>query len=414
MTNLATRALTPAERRDWLKLARTDGIGPVTFHRLIARFSTAREAVNALPHISRKASRAKPLTPPGDDVLDRELAALDKLGARLIAFVEPDFPRRLRQITPIPPLIAALGPTSLDPPLSVAMVGARAASALGRRFAQTLAGELGEAGVTIVSGLARGIDGAAHHASLDTGSIAVVAGGLDVVYPPEHRDLHRQLVERGAIVSERALGLNPTHRDFPRRNRLISGLADAVVVVEASRKSGSLITARYAGEQGRDVLAAPGHPLDPRAEGVNHLLKNGAGLVESAEDVLEAIRWARLRGGGVDEPPAPHFVPLPEDGDEAVIAIVDDHGYARPEHARLERDLFAAIGDPPPPGEAAIPPDGALRAHVLSLLSPSPTHRDEIVRASGLETGVVASIITELTLTGDVVELDAGYLSLRC
>lgn len=457
--------LSDQDRRDWLALARTRGLGPVNFHRLMARFSTPGEALSALPLLSRRAGKSPPLTPPDPADIDRELNQIEQLGARLITCVDRDFPERLLQISPPPPVITAHGPGDLSPPLCVAIVGSRAASAIGRRFANDLAEALGTAGVTIVSGLAIGIDGAAHQASLATGSIAVVAGGLDVIYPPEHTQLHAQLTARGAVISERALGLNPTNRDFPRRNRLISGLADAVVVVEASRRSGSLITARFAGEQGRDVLAVPGHPADPRAAGTNYLLKNGAGLVETPDDVLEALAWLRR------SLPSPASPPVPPGTDPPPMAQTEHAAAPKPAVAPPHTLLFdddpvfddepgeptgkdRTGGQPSPPCPAppytttsatacaTSPPSPPARAHdkhdphggdraahatvcsgdegaddhdsgavldqILELVSATPTHRDEIIRASGLEAQTVAAVLMELELLGKLSTLATG------
>ncbi len=376
------RALTDNERRDWLRLARTETVGPVSFHRLLARFGDAASALDALPRLAQRAGRASPLSPPSGALIDDELDRLAQLGGRLIGSIEPDYPSRLRQLNPPPPLIGVIGPQPLDTQRTIAIVGARSATALGRRFARDLARELGEAGVTIVSGLARGIDGAAHEGSLETGSIAVVAGGLDVIYPPEHEDIHNQLAVNGAIVSERALGLKPTHRDFPRRNRLISGLADGVVVVEATQRSGSLITARYAGEQGREVMAAPGHPADPRAAGPNLLIKQGAALIESADDVLNLLASLPLSARRGSQSPSVGMLDLDE----------PNHSDPKPNTGPL--------GD-------------RLRARVLELLSATPTHRDELVRAAGAPASDVAAALMELELAGRAMHLDAGFVCLR-
>src|SRR5579862_2814634 len=281
--------LDAAERRAWLTLARTEQVGPVTFAGLIARFGTARAALAEVPRLARRGGRDNFKLPSADDI-DRELDGLAKLGAHLIAACEPDFPPGLAALEPPPPLIAVLGHRSLLAKNMIALVGARNASALGRKFAFTLARDLGEAGLVVASGLARGIDSAAHEAALDSGTVAVVAGGLDIIYPPENEALYRAIAERGAIISEMRLGEAPQARHFPRRNRLISGLARGVVVVEAAERSGSLITANYALEQGREVFAVPGSPLDPRAKGANRLIRDGATLIESAEDVLAVLR----------------------------------------------------------------------------------------------------------------------------
>ena len=262
----ARRSLSDPERRAWLRLARTETIGPATFAALMARFSNVHEALDAAPRLAHRGG-AKDLRIPSDAEARAEIEALARIGGRLLACTEPDFPSGLSALDPPPPLIAVLGHTALFKREMVAVVGARNASALGIKFTGRLAADLGAAGLVVVSGLARGVDHAAHRGSIGTGTIAVVAGGIDIVYPPEHQTLYDELRERGAIVSEMPLGMAPLSRHFPRRNRLISGLARGVVVIEAAERSGSLITANYALEQGREVFAVPGSPLDPRAKG---------------------------------------------------------------------------------------------------------------------------------------------------
>jgi len=286
----AGRSLSDRERIDWLRLIRTASVGPTTFRRLLGRFGSAEAALDALPRLARSAGRRAPLKPAQPGAAAAEIEAAAKLGARFIASCEPDYPRALAAIDDPPPLLCVWGGPHLFERPSVAIVGARNASAVGRKIARTLAQDLGAAGVVVVSGLARGVDGAAHEAALATGSIAVVAGGVDHIYPPEHEDLHRRLAAQGVVVSERPLGYGPQARDFPRRNRLISGLSFGVVVVEAAARSGTLITARYALEQGREVFAVPGSPLDPRCAGTNRLIRDGAQLTETAADILSAMQ----------------------------------------------------------------------------------------------------------------------------
>ena len=283
------RALREDERRAWVRLARTDTIGPVTFASLLARYPDVREALDAAPRLARRGG-AKDLRIPSEAEAIAEIDGLARIGGRLIASIEPDFPSGLAALEPPPPLISVIGHIPTLKREMVGIVGARNASALGIKFATRLATDLGNAGLVVVSGLARGIDHAAHTGSLETGTVAVVAGGIDVVYPPEHAALYNAIKARGAIVSEMPLGMAPLSRHFPRRNRLISGMARGVVVIEAAERSGSLITANYALEQGREVFAVPGSPLDPRAKGANRLIREGAALTESAEDVLAALR----------------------------------------------------------------------------------------------------------------------------
>jgi DNA processing protein len=279
--------MTLAERRAWLKLARTDTVGPVAFAHLIDRFGDATAALAALPDLARNAGRA--LAPPSDAAIDRELAAGEALGAQLLCSGEAAFPALLAAIDPPPPVLWVRGDTSLLARSTVAIVGARVASAVSQGFARGMASELGAAGHVIVSGMARGIDKSAHEGSLRTGTVAVLGGGVDDIYPFENSALYAQIVEAGCVVSENEPGRKAVARDFPRRNRIISGLARAVVVVEAEIRSGSLITARLAAEQGRDVFAVPGSPLDPRAKGPNDLIRQGAILCEGVEDVLRSL-----------------------------------------------------------------------------------------------------------------------------
>ena len=358
------RKLSARQRRDWLALARTENVGPVAFDQLIDRFGSAAEALEAIPDLARRGGRAGGLRIPSAAEVDKELADGEAIGARLIASCEPDFPQALAALDPPPPLIWVRGrPELLDRPC-VAVVGARVASAAGQRFARGLAADLGRAGLVVVSGLARGVDGAAHEGALPTGTAAVLGGGVDDIYPPDHRELYARIVEAGCVVSESPPGKGATARDFPRRNRIISGLSRAVVVVEAELRSGSLITARLAGEQGREVLAVPGSPLDPRAKGTNDLLRQGAAICEGAEDVLRALE--SLRGF----------------------------------HER-ERPSYAG-----PPVE---PVPGLLR-RVAELLSPTPVSRDEIVRAAGAPAAAVFAVLVELSLAGRAELLPGGMV----
>ncbi|HET9232043.1 MAG TPA: DNA-processing protein DprA, partial [Vitreimonas sp.] len=270
-----SRTLSRPERIAWARLARTPRIGPLTFTQLISRFRTASAALEALPRISK-------LTPPPAERIEAELDDAETLGARLIASCEPDYPPLLAQLDAPPPLLAVRGDAKWLKRPTIAIVGSREGSGAALMFAERLATDLGEAGFTIVSGLARGVDAAAHKGALANGTAAVLAGGLDHPYPPQNLKLHDAICERGAVVSEAPLGAVARARDFPRRNSIISGLSRAVVIIEAALRSGSLITARAAADQGRDVMAAPGSPLDPRARGSNALIKQGATLIESA------------------------------------------------------------------------------------------------------------------------------------
>ncbi|MGE0410072.1 MAG: DNA-processing protein DprA, partial [Amphiplicatus sp.] len=350
-------------------------IGPITFFRLLQRYGGAQGALKALPHVSRSIGRSAPIRLADRRAAEEELAAVEALGARLIAAGEPDYPRMLMPLPDRPPLLCVKGHVSLFERPAVAIVGARNASGVGRKMARQLSADLGAAGVVVVSGLARGIDGAAHAASLDTGAIAVVAGGIDVIYPPEHDDLTREIAERGALVSENALGRQPTARDFPRRNRLISGLSRGVVVVEAAAKSGTLITARFALEQGREVFAVPGSPLDPRCQGANRLIRDGAILVETADDILQALAQ---QNRGVRE--------------------------GKSEMADWEAGADGEID----PTETA-----RLRETVREALSFTPLHRDEILREIDAPAGLVIDALIDLVLAGDAEEHSGGRFALK-
>ncbi len=353
-----TQSLSDSERRDWLRLARTENVGPVTFQNLIARFGSAGAALAEIPRLAKRGGRELILPPPGDAA--REIAALAAIGGQLIASCEPEFPQGLAALDSQPPLISVLGNTHLLRKEMVAIVGARNASALARKFASMLARDLCDAGLVVASGLARGIDSAAHEAALDGGTAAVVAGGVDVIYPPENDALYRAIAARGIIVSEMRLGEAPQARHFPRRNRLISGLSRGVVVVEAAERSGSLITATYALEQGREIFAVPGSPLDPRAKGCNKLIREGATLTESADDVLSVLRPMlghdfREPGGGTSLSPP---------------AVVSD--------AEADR----------------------VRRLVEETLGPAPVEIDELIRQTGAPAAVVLTVILELELAG--------------
>ena len=354
--------LTDAERFARLRLARTDQIGPVTFRQLLDRFGSAGRALEALPDLTRRGGTHGHAIPPVDDIA-AEMEAGERIGARLIVLGDADYPDMLAAVDPPPPLLWALGDASLMARPCIAVVGARIASAGGQRIARGLSQQLGEAGHVVVSGLARGIDAAAHAGALPTGTVAVLGGGVDDVYPPDNADLYAQIVDRGCVVSESRIGARAQAKDFPRRNRIISGLSRGVIVIEAELKSGSLITARLAGEQGRDVFAVPGSPLDPRSRGPNELLRQGAILCEGLEDVERAFNTLRT----LREPsPANPFDGVPDDVEAAVIE------------------------------------------QVAALLSPTPTPRDELARALGLPIGTVAAAPLELNLMGRAELLPGG------
>lgn len=351
------------ERLARVRLARSDRIGPVTFSQLIGRFGSAVRAVEALPDLIRKRGGVTLAT---TEAVERELEAGQKIGARLLVLGDAEFPAPLAAVDPAPPLLWTLGDPALLSRPCLAIVGARVASAGGQRIARGLAQQIGEAGHVVVSGMARGIDAAAHLGALPTGTAAVLGGGVDDVYPPDNADLYARIVDEGCVVSESPIGARAQARDFPRRNRIISGLSRGVIVVEAELKSGSLITARLAGEQGREVFAVPGSPLDPRSKGVNELIRQGAVLCEGLEDIERTFSGLRT----LREPEAPDsFAGAPDDLDDAVIE------------------------------------------QVAALLSPTPTPRDELARALDMPVGTVAAALLELSVSGRATLLPGGLVS---
>jgi DNA processing protein len=352
-----------SEKRDWLRLVRTPTVGPVAFRELIRRYGDAGKAIEALPTLLARRGKNKTVRIPSTDEIELEMQAHEDMGVKLLAACEPDYPRYLKAIDPPPPLISILGQPDLLHQPCVAIIGSRNASAIGLRFARQIAGELGEFGYTIVSGLARGIDTSAHYGALDTGTAAVLGGGIDHVYPKQNAELYAEMANNGALISESPVGYTATARDFPRRNRIISGLSLGVVVIEAAERSGTLITARYATEQNREVLAAPGSPLDPRTKGCNRLIRQGAALIENAEDVINAL--TDLSPPGIAEP-------------------VRDYVAKDMDWRDLEPDI-----------------DGAWEK-LLGLCSPTPTPRDEIIRQSGLPIALAAAALMELELSGEI------------
>lgn len=363
------RTLNSSERVQWLQLARTSNVGPVTFAQLIARFGSAAAALEEIPRLARRGGGTPPMVPERGTI-EAELAALADIGGRVLAACESDFPHGLAALDPPPPVISVLGRATLLQHEMIAMVGARNASALGRKLAQMLAGTLSEAGLVVVSGMARGIDTAAHEGALRHGTVAVVAGGVDIIYPPENRGLYERLRAEGAIVSEMPLGVEPQARHFPRRNRIISGLTRGVVVVEAAEGSGSLITARFALEQNREVFAVPGSPLDPRAKGTNRLIRDGATLTETADDVLAVLR--PILGAGFDEP---------------------------------------AREGPAGPGALADSEVDRVRAAVEEALGPAPVRVDELIRVCNALPQAVIAVLLELELAGKLTRHPGNAVS---
>jgi DNA processing protein len=364
--------LTDEQRLDWLRLIRSDNVGPRTFRALVNHYGGAGAALAALPTLARRGGAAGPARVVSRAEAEREIEAARVFGVEFIALGEADYPHRLQMIDDAPPLIALRGNRSaLNQPV-VAIVGSRNASAAGIKVTERLARELGEAGFIIVSGLARGIDAAAHRASIATGTIAVLAGGHARIYPPEHTDLLEATCTQGAALSEMPLNWEPRAHDFPRRNRLISGLALGVVIVEAAKRSGSLITARLALEQGREVFAVPGSPLDPRAEGTNALLKQGAALVTEAADVIAVLQPIMDR---------PLELPAEE-----------------PEH------IHSSAHDREPGADE--------RQRIITLLGPTPVAIDDLVRLSQSSPAIVRTVLLELELAGRLERHGGSLVSL--
>jgi DNA processing protein len=361
--------LTHAQRIDWLRLIRSDNVGPRTFRSLVNHFGSARVALEHLPELAKRGGAARAGRICSEDDARRELAASTKLGIDWVARGEAGYPPRLAGIDDAPPLLGVRGMRDALMRPMIAIVGSRNASGAGLKFAEKLSRDLGDAGFVIASGLARGIDQAAHRASIDSGTVAVLAGGHDKVYPPEHLDLHFAILERGAAISEMPLGHVPRARDFPRRNRLISGVAVGVAVIEAAHRSGSLITARIAAEQGREVFAVPGSPLDPRAAGTNDLIKQGAMLITEAADIINAVQ------------------PI------------------------MERPIVLPSREPDEPASFD-EPDSSARARIVNLLGPSPVGIDDLIRLSGAKASVVRTVLLELELAGRLERHGGGLVSL--
>jgi DNA processing protein len=366
--------LTDEQRVDWLRLIRSQNVGPRTFRALINHFGGARAAIEALPTLARRGGADAAMKICSRTDAEREIAAAEKLGVAFVALGESAYPLRLQMIDDAPPLVAIRGTMQALALPMVAIVGSRNASGAGQKFTQLIAHELGEAGFAIVSGLARGIDAAAHRASLASGTIAVLAGGHDRVYPSEHVGLLDAILPTGAALSEMPFGWEPRARDFPRRNRLISGLSLGVVIVEAAKRSGSLITARLALEQGREVFAVPGSPLDPRAEGTNGLIKQGATPVTETSDIVAVLRPIMEQ----KELPAREPGPLP--GEEA--------------------------------GAEEVEPAADERARIVGLLGPAPVQIDDLVRLSKSSPAVVRMVLLELEIAGRLERHGGGLVSL--
>lgn len=360
---METRLLSDTERLDWLRLFRSRNVGPATFQVLLSRLGSIEEAIAQAPSLSRRGGRKRAIDIVAKEEAAAEVEALDRLGGRMIALCEPDYPEPLAAIADPPPVISVLGNPALLSQNAVGIVGARNASAAGRRFCRTIAQELSGAGLVVASGMARGIDTAAHQGAMENGTVAVVAGGVDIVYPAENQSLYDSLIEKGAVVSEQRLGTKPTARHFPPRNRIISGLSLGVLVVEAAPRSGSLITARMALEQGREVFAVPGGPGDPRHQGTNQLIRDGAVLVESANDITGLLAASAV--------PVKTPVSAPE--------IV-----------------------PQPPPETTPKNEEYARGTLLELLGPTPVSVDELLRECQLSPAAGLAALLELELAGRI------------
>lgn len=358
---------TEDERFLWLRLLRSRRVGATTFHRLLGEYGSAQAALSVLPEIAAEAGVDDYSVCP-EGVIEAELRAARKAHARLICFGDPDYPKPLYDLSDAPPLLWARGDIGLLHREAIALVGARNASSLGCRMARSLSLELGQKAQVIVSGLARGIDAAAHEAALKNGTIAVFGGGVDRIYPAENKTLAEDILKQGLILSEQPMGLQPQARHFPARNRIISGLARAVVVVEAAAKSGSLITARNALDQGRDVLAVPGHPFDARAAGCNILIRDGAILVRKAEDIIEEL--------AIPEPLQPDLPLAEKDGDNL-------------------RDT------------------AKLHDTILNRLGPVPLAEDQLIFDLKSKARSLAPALSTLELHGKILRRAGGLLSRR-
>jgi DNA processing protein len=395
--------LSDQQRFDWLRLVRSENVGPRTFRALITNCGGAGAALKALPDLARRGGATRPIRVAAAEDIERELIAARKIGVRFVALGEPDYPPLLRQIDSAPPVLALRGRAEALRTAAVAIVGSRNASAAGLMFAERLARGLGQAGYVIISGLARGIDQRAHVASLETGAVGVLAGGHGKPYPADAVPLMERMVDTGAVVSEMPIEWEPRGRDFPRRNRIVSGLALGTVVVEAARGSGSLITARFALEQNRQVFAVPGSPLNPRAEGTNDLLKQGASICTGADDVLTALAPVRssdlgalLETGG--EPGEPLW------GEQSLFGV-DPESTPR---TRAGDEFDDAGGTAYRTGDDA----EAARERIVALLGPSPITLDELGRAAEAPARAVRVALLELELAGRI-EYSGDRVALR-
>jgi DNA processing protein len=381
-----TKPLSPQERLAWLRLSRSDNIGPVTFYQLLSRYGSAQKALDMLPELAKRGGRKKPLLAFSRSRAEDEMAKIDRAGGTLLTPLDPCYPHNLKETKDAPPVITVLGRTDLLNKKMVAIVGARNASINGQKLTRKLVAGLVAEGVVIISGLARGIDTAAHEASLKTGTIAAVAGGADVIYPLENTKLYQDIIENGTLIAESPWGTEPLARHFPRRNRIISGASLGTLVVEATRRSGSLITARYAAEQGRDVFAVPGFPSDPRGQGPNSLLRDGAILVERAEDILDTLNnFKAIDNAGFTE------------------------GFAE---TQLELKADEAPNSQKKPTETSPNQHENIHNHLVTNLSHMPVTVDELLRTCQFNISEVQTILLEMELGGRILRHSGNRISL--
>lgn len=375
LDSLETTILSLDEKIEWIRLSRTEPIGPITFFQLIQRYGNAKNALEMLPEISLKSSQKRKLKVYTDTEAHQELEAHRKIKAELVAFPEPDYPEILRHIPDPPPLISLLGNRSILKKQALAIVGARNASLNGCHFAKKLAIELGAYGYQIVSGLARGIDTATHQGALNSGTIAALAGGIDHIYPLENQDLYYKIAEQGLLITESPFGTTPQASFFPRRNRIIAGLSLGVIIIEAAKQSGSLVTSRFALEQGREVFAVPGSPLDPRSYGANMLIRQGATLIQNADDVIFVV--------------------------ENLSKIKPDLKQLKKNHNSHENSFLNKENDT------------KIQQCILDLLSISPIGVDEIIRECHFSTAEVMLALLELELAGRIQRHPGSQISLK-
>lgn len=381
--------LSDRQKLNWLRLIRSENIGAITFRDLILHCGSASNALEMIPELSRRGGGYHRIRLASLEQAEREMEAIERLGAHLIGMGEPDYPLYLKNCDVPPPLITVKGDLSVFTRPPIGIVGSRNASIAGARFTQNIAAGLGKAGFAIISGLARGIDTAAHQYSLKSGTIAVLAGGIDRPYPPQNLKLYHEIAENnGAIVSEMPLGWQPRAQDFPRRNRIIAALSSGLLVVEAAKRSGSLITARIAGELGRVVFAVPGSPLDPRASGTNELIKQGALLVTEANDIIETL---------VPQLASQLLARSDNQADNKVSQLDLTMKEAKEDYQPLLSSAAATNHD---------------REQILNLLSPVPTSIDELIRHTGIEAAQISLILLELDLAGQLIRYPNGHVAL--